>query len=555
MKKLAAVQAALRTARVWVDRRDVALAYAVTDEDGFPEVKRPEPTFGTSDNADAVKIVSSHCHSEWVGDPARRFLDYCAATVSAAHFPTWQFSAERPDISVTTPPADATVPLRLNFDGLDTHTGLALAADVGAITFVAPPAWYEPDLREEFGDSRGWLPRLTVPRTDTLLTLPTHPVYAGEGFDVMVFNQKNFSLGNGGGPIDSFVFRVTYNATVVSPTGTFRMNGGFENPYLLQVAPGELYVNCSGIRKGVTLDGFVWLFTLGFAINDGLFSPGRVDTTIQMYKARLSGGRGNALGDSEVSTLSDYGAPGAGLQKTSARMELREPRRVALLVTPDPADAVERTLALYGDQFNYRTYPGDYQEQVVNYVGTALNDDDRWAPESGKWYAAADLATCTRPDTLDGGTTANAKFALRAAGGRCVLRLDGESTSGSAAFVAGDGFSPPNEATVEFTTIFRETAAAEVRSDRLVCPTPPVSLDVAPAQSAGRRRLYDVEKGEAVSVAINGQQFIRTPLRVRYYVQPATRRCGRSAASRAGRRPEARCGRSATPTRASRRRG
>ena len=36
VKKLAAVQAALRTARVWVDRRDVALAYAVTDEDGFP---------------------------------------------------------------------------------------------------------------------------------------------------------------------------------------------------------------------------------------------------------------------------------------------------------------------------------------------------------------------------------------------------------------------------------------------------------------------------------------------------------------------------------------
>ena len=49
---------------------------------------------------------------------------------------------------------------------------------------------YEPDLREEFGDSRGWLPRLTVPRTDTLLTLPTHPVYAGEGFDVMVFNHE-----------------------------------------------------------------------------------------------------------------------------------------------------------------------------------------------------------------------------------------------------------------------------------------------------------------------------------------------------------------------------
>ena len=121
-------------------------------------------------------------------------------------------------------------------------------------------------------------------------------------------------------------------------------------------------------------------------------------------------------------------------------MELREPRRVALLVTPDPADAVERTLALYGDQFNYRTYPGDYQEQVVNYVGTALNDDDRWAPESGKWYAAADLATCTRPDTLDGGTTANAKFALRGGRPLCAPTRRRVDESGSAAFVAGDGF-------------------------------------------------------------------------------------------------------------------
>ena len=57
-----------------------------------------------------------------------------------------------------------------------------------------------------------------------------------------------------------------------------------------------------------------------------------------------------------------------------------------------------------------------------------------------------------------------------------------------------------------------------MRFDRLVRLTL-VSLDVAPAQPrlppALRRR-----EGRGGGPAINGQQFIRTPLRVRYYVQP-----------------------------------
>lgn len=377
-KKIATAEVFLRTSEAWVDRPSIYIAYTVRDEDGSPEVEAP--TLSIVDPHSTLRSAS--CHTNWAGTPRRYFLDYCSAQGSSFPVPG------TPDVQVQIGVAFANT--AANDEQIHMRN----------ITLVSPPFWYHASLRELFGGVRDW-PIDSTPPTDTLVTAPTHPVYASEIFLLNVYNHMLHVAG----PVDFFTFRITFDTDVVTYIGS-QENLAFSGCAVGTKVAGAVTISCLSGGGAANLNGFFFLFSLSFQYNADV-RAGVADTTIIVRKVELNNAGSAVLGVGELSTVYDHRGT---LASGAVRAIVREPSRVGMVALPDPAETAQP----YGQVFNYRVLTGILSYQY--YTGVQIWDDDRSPPlAEGSAFTRSPISSCTH--------VSGSSYTPLAVSGRCLLQL------------------------------------------------------------------------------------------------------------------------------------
>ena len=160
LKPAAFASAVLRTARVWADRRVFYVAFTASDEDGAARMSPlPTATINATD-----RWAATGCSTGGLANAP--YLGWCAVAVFASSF--------------TGLTSDSTSSAALVVGSVG-----ASFSGTSSVTLTPPPNWYESTLRQYHAGSRSaTIPFLTEP---AFATLPTHPLYANEAFDVLVF--------------------------------------------------------------------------------------------------------------------------------------------------------------------------------------------------------------------------------------------------------------------------------------------------------------------------------------------------------------------------------
>ncbi|KAL1529501.1 hypothetical protein AB1Y20_000447 [Prymnesium parvum] len=396
----ATLQVVLRTTDAWIDRRDrVYLAFTGTDEDGSPHVQ-PLPSVAMS----AEGLAFASCDAAPLASSSHRFLASCEATVSESAFP---------------PPGGVDVLIGVDFRASElahNHSYALNATNGGALpqlTLHAPPYWYSREMRSTHQTKAAWPLAAVLPAVATVVTAPTHPVYIGEPFEVLVYNSAEYIAP----PVHAFAFKCSYSASVVEFV-SHDVNPQYSG-WSVTSTPGLITLRTSGSSRSPALDGFFWLFTLRFRFVSGVAAcceGVETDTTIRVQR-----NEGTGIGTNPVK-MSD-GSAGNGVAvvfdvrpaahsgvSSSVHMAIRTPRDLGMVLLPDWAD--ER--AYTGPFFNEPIFTGE--EVARGFRGLVLNDNDLHRLSLTDSLSEVNLTSCEQ------GTTSSSYLVLLH-DGRCNVTI------------------------------------------------------------------------------------------------------------------------------------
>ncbi|KAL1507829.1 hypothetical protein AB1Y20_007437 [Prymnesium parvum] len=365
------------------DRRDrVYLAFTGTDEDGSPYVQ-PLPSAAMR----AEGLASASCDAAPLASSSHRFLASCEATVSESAFP---------------PPGGADVLLGVDFrvSELAHNQTYALNATNGSalpqLKLHAPPYWYSREMRSTHQTKQAWPLAVVIPAVATVVTAPTHPVYVGEPFEVLVYNAAEYIAP----PLHAFAFSCSYSASVVEFVG-HEVNPQYTG-WSVASSPGLITLRTSGSSRSPALDGFFWLFTLRFRFVTGVAACCEgigTDTTIRVQRNEGTGVGTNPVKMSDgsagngVTVVFDVRNTADSGVSSSVHMAIRMPRDVGMVLLPDWADERAHTWPF----FNQPIFTNE--EATRGFRGLVLNDNDLHRLSLADSVSEANLTSCEQGTT------------------------------------------------------------------------------------------------------------------------------------------------------------
>ena len=165
------INAVVRTPSVYIDRKQLRVAYQVKDDHGSVYVA--EPSAVTIQVRFGSKLTAASCNTALTQHSGQKYVAYCTIDSLPASWFSMFSSAE-----------SASVIMSLRSSG-DEAT---VAQATGSVAVIAPPSWYDASLRAATtGSGRSAPAGLGLTSGGLFITTPVSPVQPSEQFDVYMY--------------------------------------------------------------------------------------------------------------------------------------------------------------------------------------------------------------------------------------------------------------------------------------------------------------------------------------------------------------------------------
>ena len=398
---LTTIESVLRVPKVYVDRRQLYVAYTMRDQYGSPKFARGDLSVGLSIDtvvAGSPQITSTNCPLSSIGNNAgSRWVSYCSASALESAF--------------STSDASAVLKLSLSHSGqtnMDHSVGGSFAATDNVLTLAATPFWWHSNMRSETTSMTAW-PIVNTPSYDIFMTAPTHPVYAQETFEVQFYNYASYSSQK----VNAFTFSINYDHTVVDYV-QLTQNTHF-NSFSVDTSTNGLIVVSTDGASGGDLEGFFWYFSMDFRFKAGTAASSNPSqgtaTGIKLFKQTVANSGNNNIGSSSnYASIYDFrSSQGGNVESDSLHMVVEAPSYRAMFLNPDTS----QTTVDMGLLYNQRMIDGVSRD--FRMAATLVNDN----PSVSNHYEAATVASCSAQSST---SSSNYETPVPLSSNMCVVR-------------------------------------------------------------------------------------------------------------------------------------